>query len=319
MKTLKFLALPLILVIAFAATEPTSARPLAYPNPAAVNLFTVANFQALAATTITSPVGVTTLNGLDLGTNADCVDFPVPCDAPNANGVLNGGAIHRADGTATTAQTDATAVVTDLNGRVADEAIIAGGLNGVTLDSGVYDVTSVGGGGDDLTGNLTLNGNENSIFIFRFNDTFITTGTATVLFTGGAQACNVYWVSDSSITIDGAADLSGTFFAQASIDFTGGGAVIDGRVIAQTAAITFRNTTINTTPCVAAPAAPVEDVEEEEDEDTEETIAALPDSGGAPIRADVAFPWSLVAVGGVSALALTAGVQAYRRRTHRNQ
>jgi hypothetical protein len=170
-KIFRLVLMCMVLILSAAAP----AKPLAYANPAAVNLLTVANFQALAATTITSPVGPTTLNGLDLGTNADCVDFPSPCDAPNANGVLNGGAIHRADGTATTAQTDATAVVTDLNGRTADETIVGGGLNGVTLDQGVYDVTSTT---TDLTGTLTLNGDESSIFIFRFNSTFITANTA---------------------------------------------------------------------------------------------------------------------------------------------
>jgi hypothetical protein len=301
------------------------AQPLAYPNPAAVNLLTVENFQALAATTVTSPVGGTTLNGLDLGTNADCVDFPAPCDPPNVNGVLNGGAVHRADGTATTAQTDATAVVTDLNGRVADQNIVGGGLNGISLDSGVYNVTSMGGGLDDLTGTLTLNGDVDSIFIFRFNDTLITTGTATIAFTGGAQACNVYWTSASSITVDGAANLSGTFFAQASVDFTAGGAVIDGRVIAQTAAITFRNTTINTSACAVAPAGGggggggvgtggSSDVDDEENADA---VAGLPDTGGAPIREDAALPWGLLAVGGASTLVLAAGALALRRRNKR--
>jgi hypothetical protein len=81
-------------------------------------------------------------------------------------------------------------------------------------------------------------------------------------------------------------------------------------VIAQTGAITFRNTTINTSACAAAP------VEESEEEESEEAVAGLPDSGGAPIPEDMALPWSLVAVAGVSAFVLAAGVLAFRRRSN---
>ncbi|MEX2144487.1 MAG: ice-binding family protein [Anaerolineales bacterium] len=293
------------------------ASPLAYANPDPVNLKTVENFLALAATTVTSPSGPTTLNGGDLGTNADCTDFPTPCDPPNANATINGGTIHRADGVATTGQTDATAVVGNLNGRTMDQAIVAGGLNSITLARGVYDVASVGGGGDDLTGDLTLNGGPNAIFIFRFNDTFITSGTARVLLTGGVQACNVYWTSASGVTFVGSTEMVGTVFAQSSVTFPGGGAVLDGRVIAQTAAITFNNTTINNAPC-AEVTPPDEEEEEEEEEDVvtglPDTggVTGLPDTGGAPIRNED-FAWTPLIVGGFSTAALILGVRAYRR------
>ncbi len=318
MRRLKYfyirIAIILLMVLSLAGPSfNASASPLAYPNPDPVDLLTVENFLALAASTVTSPSGPTVLNGGDLGTNLDCTDFPTPCDPPNANGTVVGGSIHKADGTATTAQTDASAVVSNLNGRTMDEAIVAGGLNGLTLERGVYNVTSFGGGFDDLTGDLTLNGNANAIFIFRFNDTFITSGTARVLFTGGAQACNVYWTSASGVTFAGSTEMVGTVFAQSSVTFPGGGAVVDGRVIAQTAAINFNNTTINNSPCAQPPAAtetpggggPSETA-------TPGGVGGLPDTGGAPLRNED-FLWSAVIVGGISALALVLGVRAYRR------
>src|ERR1035437_4935490 len=81
----------------------------AYSNPATVPLGTVSNFAALAATTITA-ASATVLNNGDLGTNADCTNFPVPCASPGF-GTINNGVIHKGDGTATTGQNDATAAV----------------------------------------------------------------------------------------------------------------------------------------------------------------------------------------------------------------
>jgi hypothetical protein len=41
----------------------------------------------------------------------------------------------------------------------------------------------------------------------------------------------------------------------------------------------------------------------------------LPNTGGAPIRNERDFPWSLAIVAGFSAIALGLGIRAYRR-TH---
>jgi len=306
MHKLSYLRVAIIVFMLLSAAGP--AKPLAFANPAAVDLLTVEDFLSLDAATVTSPVAGTVLNGGDLGSNGTCTNFPAPCTVPGLEGTVIGGTIHIADAVATTAQTDASTVVVNLNfpSRVADQVIVAGALTGLTLNQGVYDVTSTGGGGPDLTGDLTLNGDENSIFIFRFNDTFITTGTARVLFTGGAQACNVYWTSAAQVTFDGSTEMVGTVFAQSSVDFTAGGATVDGRVIAQTASITFRNTIINNTPCVfTAPTG---------GGGGGGGVTGLPDTGGAPIRNED-LPWSLMVAGSFSALALVLGIRAYRR-TH---
>jgi hypothetical protein len=42
------------------------------------------------------------------------------------------------------------------------------------------------------------------------------------------------------------------------------------------------------------------------------TAVGLPNTGGAPIQNN-SFPWSLVILGGLGAVALTLGVIAYRR------
>lgn len=301
MHKLKFLTISIVVLLLLSAAVPMSPQP--YGNPAAVNLLSVSNYAALASTAVSSPAGGTNLNNGDLGiTGVGCTNFPLPCTTPlPANGVVNGGAIQNNNGVATTGQTDATAVVTDLNGRLADATIGSGLLTGLTLDQGVYDVTSVGGGGDDLTGPLTLRGDANSIFIFRFNDTFITSGTASILFSGGVRSCNVYWTSTAA-TFAGTTQMVGTVFGATSVTFPGGAAVLNGRVIAQTAAITFNNTTINNQPICL----PVDTGGESNE------VRGLPNTGGAPIQ-NGDFPWSLAILGGISVIALGLGLRAYRR------
>ena len=242
---MKFIALLLIVLMQFILMPLPKVH--AYSNPTTVPLLTVKNFAALAASTVTSPTGPTVLNNGDLGTNGVCTNFIAPCTGP-INGTINNGTIQLANTAATTGQTDATAAVTNANGRVADTTIAGGLLNGLTLTQGVYDVPFAV---TNLTGDLTLNGDANSVFIFRAASSLITAGTSRVLLTGGAQACNVFWTVGSQATFDGTTQFVGTVFAQSSIDFTAGGATLNGRAIAQTAAITFRNTTVNNSVCAA--------------------------------------------------------------------
>lgn len=237
-----------VIVAIFLAVTPFQAK--AYTNPAAVSLLTVSNFAALAHTLISNPIAGTVLNNGDLGVDSPgtCTGFPSPCTGVTTNGTVNNGTIQHQNAVALQGQTDATAVVTNLNGRTADQTIASGLLDGLTLSSGVYDLPATT---TNLTGDLTLNGDANSIFIFRAASTLITAGTARVLFTGGAQACNVYWTVASSATFDGATSFAGTVLANTSISFTAGGATLNGRAIAQTAAITFGNTTVNNSSCAS--------------------------------------------------------------------
>jgi len=247
---MKFILASLLIVFAqFAFIFPQEVH--AYSNPAAVSLLTVSNFAALAKSAITNPVAGTVLNNGDMGLDspATCTGFPSPCTGVTTNGTINNGTIQYQNAVALQGQTDATAVVTNLNGRTANLSITGGLLDGLTLTQGVYDVPATT---TNLTGDLTLNGDANSIFIFRASSDFITASTARVLFTGGAQACNVYWTVVSQATFDGATQFAGTVFAGSSVVFSAGGATLAGRVVAQTAAITFRNTTVNNSSCAAA-------------------------------------------------------------------
>lgn len=225
----------------------------AYSNPAAVPLGTVSNFAVLAATAVSSPLLGTVLNNGDLGINAGCTDFPAPCTTPGTKGTVSGGVIHNEDGVATTGQSDATDAVTNMVERSSNETL-ATQLGGQTLTQGVYTV-----GEDDtsnLTGNLTLSGDANSVFIFHMTSTLVTSAGSKVLLTGGVQSCNVFWKVDSSATFNDTTTFEGTVLAQASVTFPGGGATLNGRAVAQTGAITFNNTTVNNSSCATPTATP---------------------------------------------------------------
>lgn len=246
-KVKKLLALLLIIVMQLVFIPVPKAH--AYSNPAVVPLLTVANFAALAKTLISSPTGPTVLNNGDLGIDSPgtCTGFESPCTGADV-GTINSGSIQYQNAVALQGQTDATAAVTNIGGRVADQTLAAN-LTGLTLTQGVYEVPAAA---TNLTGDLTLNGDANSVFIFHLTSTLITNTGSRVLLTGGAQACNVFWKVDSSATFEGTTTMVGTVLASASISFTGGGATLAGRAIAQTAAITFNNTTVNNSSCAAA-------------------------------------------------------------------
>lgn len=243
MKIKKIIALAIALAFFISPSET-----YAYSNPAVVPLGTVVNFAALAKTLISSPTGGTVLNNGDLGIDSPgtCTGFPSPCTA-SGTATINNGAIQYQNAVALQGQTDATAAIANITSRPADEVLVAQ-LGGQTLTQGVYEVPA---DVTNLTGDLTLSGDASSIFIFHMTSTLITDSGSRVLLSGGVQPCNVIWKVDSSATLNGTTSFVGTIIASDSITFPGGAATLDGRAIAQTAAITFNNTTVNNSQCAS--------------------------------------------------------------------
>jgi hypothetical protein len=64
-----------------------------------------------------------------------------------------------------------------------------------------------------------------------------------VILSGGARAANVYWQVGSSATLGANAVFKGNIMAYASITFDAG-AALEGRALAQTAAVTLNSNTI---------------------------------------------------------------------------
>ena len=114
-------------------------------------------------------------------------------------------------------------------------------LGGLILTPGVYSYSSSAG----LTGTLTLNaqGDPNAFFFFKIGSSLTTASSSMVLYTNGAQPCNVVWAVKSSATLGTGSTFVGTILAQASITATTGDTVY-GRLLAKSA-VTLDTDTIN--------------------------------------------------------------------------
>ena len=136
---------------------------------------------------------------------------------------------------------------------------------------------------------MTLNGggNPNAVFIFKMASTLNTVDGGSVVLTGGAQACNVFWQVGTSATLGTDTTFEGTIMADQSIT-DAGDSVINGRLLAKSAAVTLSNTTVTVPTC--APSLHLR-----------KTVVT--DNGGTAHDTD----WTLTASGSMGAFTLLSG------------
>jgi Ice-binding-like/Bacterial Ig-like domain len=207
---------------------------------AAIPLGAACSFGILGATPVVSSTGPTHVTG-DIGIwpAASITGFPP--------GTFTG-AQHLGDAIAMTAQGDLTTAY-NLAAGAAGGAALTADIGGQTLPPGVYKATTTLG----ITGILTLDGstNPNGVWIFQVGSALTTAagpGNSQVLLIGGAQAHNVFWQIGSSATLGTFSTFQGTIMAQASITL-GTGAVLNGRALARTGAVTMDSNPVNVPPC----------------------------------------------------------------------
>jgi hypothetical protein len=193
---------------------------------------TVTTFGVLAGSTVTNS-GPTVVIG-NLGVSPGTAITGFTGIAPGGPGIVNG-SIHSADAYAAQAQSELTAAYNAAAGA-AVTATKAGDLGGQILFPGVYMSTSSLG----ITGTLTLDaqGNPNAQFIFQIASTLTTATSSVVNLINGANPANVYWQVGSSATLGTTSSFSGNILALASISL-GTGAVLNGRALARTGAVTL--------------------------------------------------------------------------------
>ena len=225
----------------------------AMANPTMVDLGTASGFAILAyseitdaggASTITGNVGLSPTTGAAIGLTAGQVNGTIY--AVNAAGPLS--SINN-PALLTTAKNDLSTAFTYANGLTG--TALAGGdnqLGGQTLLSGVYSISAASTA--NLIGTLTLDaqGNPNAVFIIQASSTLITASDSSVALINGAQACHVFWVVDSSATLGTGTDFVGNILAYSSIGLDTG-ATIDGRLLAENAAVTLDHNTITMAVC----------------------------------------------------------------------
>jgi Ice-binding-like len=204
---------------------------------AAINLGAATPDAVVAGTTITN-TGNSVLSGdISLSPGTSITGFPP--------GTVSG-TTDAADATSLAAQTSATAAYGVAASETPFTTVAGGTVGGLTLSPGVYRASSA----MQLTGPLTLNGggDANAVFIFQAGSTLTTASAASVVLENGAQACNVFWQVGSSATLGSTTSFVGTILALASVTLDSG-ASVDGRVLAQTGAVTLIDNVISVPTC----------------------------------------------------------------------
>jgi len=158
------------------------------------------------------------------------------------------GASHLGDAVATEAQTDLVAAMNAAASLTPTSSGLAN-LTGMSLSPGVYEGGALS---IDGAGSLTLAGSATSVWVFTASSTLVTGSASEIVLTGGASACNVFWLVGSSATLGTGSDFVGTIMAVDSITATSGSDIV-GRLLAATSAVTLDTTDIVKPSGCAAP------------------------------------------------------------------
>ena len=236
-----------VIVIVSLVVLPSAAAPAA-TSP---TLGAAESYLVLAGSIVTN-TGPTTVSG-DLGVS------PSIGIAPHVGGFPPGtigapGAIHDADVHAGLAQADATAAFLALSAAPNTLCTVNFGvdqsLSGMTLSPGTYCFPTSAQLTTGVTLTLDGGGDAAATWIFRMGSTLITTPgvNATVIVTNGGLPCNVWWKVVSSATIGSGTHFIGNIMALTSISL-GTGAILEGRALAQTGAVTLDSNTITAPNC----------------------------------------------------------------------
>jgi hypothetical protein len=209
----------------------------------AVTMGTADSYSVLGATTVTN-TGLSVLDqSIGLSPGTAITGFP-----PGV--VLAPATIEAATPATLQAQADLTTAYVDAAGRSVEFALTSPDLVGQTLIPGVY--AAAAKAPLSLSGPLILDGqgNADAVFIFQTDSTVITSSASTIVLTGGARECNVFWQVGSSATLGSGSIFVGTILALTSIT-VGTGAIVHGRALARNGAVTLDTNIFNEPGCAS--------------------------------------------------------------------
>jgi len=192
---------------------------------ASANAQDLSSYAVLAGSTITN-AGTTNIYG-NVGLS--------PGSEVDDNGILlvSEGVINVANAAAVQAKSDLTTAFNVLMGLSPTGPSISSALGNQIVGAGVYSL-----GAADLTGTLTLQGNEDDIFVFQIASTLITASASSIVL-DGVLAQNVFFVVGSSATLGSTTAFVGQILARESISLNAGATINCGAALTQTGAVTM--------------------------------------------------------------------------------
>ena len=210
-------------------------------GPGIVNLGTAGNFAILTKAGI-STTGVTSVIG-DIGVSPAAATaitgFGLIMDASNefATTPIVTGRVYASDYTPptpayiTTAISDMETALTTAMGMTLSviTELGAGNISGMTLAPGLYKW----GTGLLISGaGVTLEGGPDDTWVFQISSDFTVDGD--IVLAGGAQAKNIFWITNTQALLNTGVQFNGNILAQTLISLNAG-AVVNGRLLSQTA------------------------------------------------------------------------------------
>ncbi|MHB2035615.1 MAG: ice-binding family protein [Nitrososphaerales archaeon] len=204
-----------------------------------VSLGNASSFGVLAYSTVTN-AGLSVVEGnVGVSPGTSVTGFPP--------GTLTG-SIHAGDAVAAAAQADTITAYNDLTSQACTSDLSGQDLGGKTLTPGVYCFSSSA----QLTGTLTLDAQNSAsaVFIFKIGSTLDTATGSSVAMINGGNECNVFWQVGSSATLGTTTAFAGNILALASITLDPG-AIVSGRVLAQTGAVALDTNQVDSSMCVS--------------------------------------------------------------------
>ena len=210
-------------------------------GPAPVSLGTAGNFAILAKTGI-STVPLSAITG-DIGVSPVAESYMTGFSQTNHTGYATSpqvtGFMYAANMAAptpakmTAAISDMQTAYTDAAGRThgtgANLNFLGGTLNGNTLTPGTY----TWGTGVTITGDITLSGAANDVWIFQIAGTLNVNSGKSITLAGAAQAKNIFWQVSGAVTLGTTSHFNGILLGKTGITLQTG-AIMTGRALAQT-------------------------------------------------------------------------------------
>jgi hypothetical protein len=213
-------------------------------GPAPVRLGTAGNFAILAKTGI-STVPASVITG-DIGVSPAAESYMTGFSQTDGTGYATCGqvtgfmyAANMAPPTPakmTTAISDMQTAYTDAAGRTLPDNLNIGsppgtiGASTPPLAPGLYKW----GTGVAITGNITISGAADDVWIFQVSGTLNVSSAVVVTLGGAAQAKNIFWQVSGAVTLGTTSQFKGIILGKTGITLQTGAKINNGRALAQT-------------------------------------------------------------------------------------